>query len=212
MKNLTKKLLLTTGLIVMSATSFAENKAEVSAVSANITIANDYIWRGETQSDDKKAIQGGLDYDIGNGFALGVWGSNVDFGGASSEFDIYGSYSGELDSGVGYEIGYISYTYNEKDNDFEEAYVAVSYEGFGLTQYKGVDDASDNLELSYNLDLSGVDTTLVYGDYKDINKYHSVTFAKSFNELDYAVAWNKSKPDAGGSSSDNTVFSISKSF
>jgi uncharacterized protein (TIGR02001 family) len=58
------------------------------------------VWRGKTQSNNKKTIQGGLDWDAGNGFALGIWGSNVADG---SEFDYYGSYSGEAGD-IGYEV------------------------------------------------------------------------------------------------------------
>jgi hypothetical protein len=33
--------------------SFAAEEEKQSAVSANITIANDYVWRGKTQSNNK---------------------------------------------------------------------------------------------------------------------------------------------------------------
>ncbi len=97
---------------------------------------------------------------------------------------------------VDYEVSYISYQYpNATAANFEEVYVSASYKGFGLTQYKGIDGANDNLE------LSGIDTTLVYGDYKDSNKYHPIILAKSMGEFDYAIAWNKSKPTEGDNES-----------
>jgi uncharacterized protein (TIGR02001 family) len=73
MKNKSKKLLLALYLSsIFSSVSFATEEEKQSAVSANITIANDYVWRGKTQSNNKKTIQGGLDWDAGNGFALGI--------------------------------------------------------------------------------------------------------------------------------------------
>ncbi|MBW5290179.1 MAG: hypothetical protein Rsou_0282 [Candidatus Ruthia sp. Asou_11_S2] len=218
MKNKTKKILLL-AIGLTSTMSFASLAEEVqSPISGNITIANDYIWRGLAQHVDSASnhekevtISGGLDYDFNNGFALEVWGSNVSFKDASIEMDLYGSYAMSYKQ-VDYEVGYISYQYpNATAANFEEVYVGASYKGFGLTQYKGIDSASDNLELSYNLELSGIDTTLVYGDYKDSNKYHSITLAKSMGELDYTIAWNKSKPTEGDSES-HIVFSIGKSF
>ncbi len=154
-----------------------------------------------------------MDYDFDNGFKLRVWGSNVSFKNtngkdASIEMDLYAmSYNG-----ADYEVGYISYQYlNATTANFEEVYVSASHKGFGLTQYKGIDGANDNLEISYNLELSEIDTTLVYGDYKDSNKYYSITLAKSIGELDYAIAWNKLEP-TNGNSEDYVVFSIGKSF
>ena len=64
-----KKLLLLITLI--SLPSYA-------AVSANVSFASDYIWRGMTQSDGP-AIQGGFDYEADGGFYAGIWGSNVNF-------------------------------------------------------------------------------------------------------------------------------------
>ena len=80
-------------------------QAEDSAVSANIAAASNYLFRGITQTDDGAAVSGGLDYDFGNGFSLGTWLSNIDFGGKeSAEVDIYGGYGStykEVDWGVG---------------------------------------------------------------------------------------------------------------
>ena len=48
------------------------------AVSANVSFASDYIWRGMTQTDGP-AISGGFDFAAENGFYAGIWGSNVNF-------------------------------------------------------------------------------------------------------------------------------------
>jgi uncharacterized protein (TIGR02001 family) len=57
------------------------------SVSANVSFASDYIWRGMTQTDGP-AMSGGFDYAAENGFYAGIWGSNVNFNdGAGSELD-----------------------------------------------------------------------------------------------------------------------------
>ena len=43
------------------------------SVSANVSIASDYIWRGMTQSDGI-AVSGGFDYAADSGFYAGIWG------------------------------------------------------------------------------------------------------------------------------------------
>ena len=59
------------------------------SVSANVTFATDYIWRGMTQTGGDPAVSGGFDYAADSGFYAGIWGSNVNFNidGAGSELD-----------------------------------------------------------------------------------------------------------------------------
>lgn len=228
MKN-TKKLLLTVGLALsISSVSFAEEAEETSPISANITIANDYVWRGKTQTADKKTIQGGFDYDAGNGFALGIWGSNIADG---SEFDYYGSYSNELENGFGYEVGYIAYRYSKDVADepanFDEAYVGASYADFGLTYYKGKKiklEVGNYIEASYGTTINEVDVSLTAGQYSEAvsndssdYKVYGIGFGKSYKGLDYALSFTKVSDSDGSAAYNtldekNTVFSISKSF
>ncbi len=57
-----KRLFLLVGMLAMP--SFA-------AVSANVSFASDYVWRGMTQSDGP-AIQGGFDFEAESGFYAGL--------------------------------------------------------------------------------------------------------------------------------------------
>ena len=68
---------LLTGLT--SVVAFAEEAAapEVSPVTANVTVASSYIYRGITQSNNKPAIQGGFDYAHESGFYVGNWNSSI---------------------------------------------------------------------------------------------------------------------------------------
>ena len=92
-----KKLILL--LTMVSLPSFA-------SVSANVSFASDYIWRGMTQSDGP-AVQGGFDYASDGGFYAGLWGSNVNFNdGAGSELDYYAGYGFACGS---YECGLTMY-------------------------------------------------------------------------------------------------------
>ena len=62
-----------------SSAVFAEEAAapEVSPVTANVTVASSYIYRGLTQTNNKPAIQGGFDYAHESGFYVGNWNSSI---------------------------------------------------------------------------------------------------------------------------------------
>jgi len=50
---------------------------EVSPITANVTVASSYVYRGLTQTNNKPAIQGGFDYAHESGFYIGNWNSNI---------------------------------------------------------------------------------------------------------------------------------------
>ena len=56
------------------------------SMTANVTLASEYVFRGFSQTAEHAAIQGGFDLSI-SWFYIGVWASNLDFGGADTNFD-----------------------------------------------------------------------------------------------------------------------------
>lgn len=46
-------------------------------VTANVGAVSNYVWRGETQTNDGPAVQGGIDFSSKGGFVVGTWVSNV---------------------------------------------------------------------------------------------------------------------------------------
>jgi len=44
---------------------------------SSISLVSDYIWRGQTQTWGKPAVQAGIEVDHASGFYAGLWGSNV---------------------------------------------------------------------------------------------------------------------------------------
>jgi len=135
MKSLQKKAIsavavgLLTGLACASA--FAEDAPaadapEVSPITANVTVASNYIYRGLTQTNNKPAIQGGFDYAHESGFYVGNWNSNIswisdEYGVASKsatvsapiEMDFYAGYKKELiGEGFASDLGVLQYYYS----------------------------------------------------------------------------------------------------
>ena len=197
-----KKLLLL--LTMVSLPTFA-------SVSANVSFASDYIWRGMTQSDGP-AVQGGFDYASDGGFYAGLWGSNVNFNydpGAGSELDLYFGHGFEV-GGVGVDIGYIEYRYpeNDADLDFEEIYVGLSMGDLGLTYASGVDGAPDYTEVSYGIGPVGVS----FGQYDDYGDNYGISYGFSCGSYDCALTYSDFSDDGYGADEDAFVFSVSASL
>ncbi len=194
-------------------------------VSANVAATNNYVWRGMTQSNNSAAVQGGLDLGMG-GFYIGTWLSNVDFANttpagtfaADTEIDGYAGYAGEL-AGVGYDLGFIRYGYLASPaSNFNETYLGLSKDfgvmSVGATYSKGLDTAPDDVAVEaaipimqdYSLDLAA-------GDYDTYGVRYSVGLSKSFDKVDFSIAYHNFNPDAAGVNDEkNVVVSAGTSF
>lgn len=105
--------------------------------SGNVGIVSNYVFRGISQTDEKAALQGGIDWAHDSGFYAGVWGSNVDFNetpptdGASAEIDLYAGW-GQSIGAFSYSIGGAYYAYpgadSNLDYDFVEGLLTSGYE------------------------------------------------------------------------------------
>lgn len=127
-------------LVVALASSFAlPALADTSPFSTNVSLTNNYLYRGLTQSGANPAIQGGFDYAGASGLYIGTWGSSISWLGDSGtprsglELDTYGGYRG-TGGPVSYDVGYIRYNYPGSFNtsavakaDTNEVYGAVTY-------------------------------------------------------------------------------------
>jgi uncharacterized protein (TIGR02001 family) len=89
---------------------------------ANLTLTNDYRYRGISQSNFRPAIQGGFDYAHSSGFYIGNWNSSISWisdsasmaGNSASapiEMDFYGGYKYEWSKGFTADVGVLQYYY-----------------------------------------------------------------------------------------------------
>lgn len=145
-------------------------------VSGNVRLATDCVFRGFTNTDGGPRIQADLTWAFANGFYLGVWSSNTDFGGQGStmEIDPFVGYAGQIgDSPFSYDVGYWAYFYpnaeldldgdgqtENADIDYGEVYVYLTFThgGFSLSpniwyadDYSGDDFLPDTPAVSYEL-------------------------------------------------------------
>ena len=158
------------------------------SLSANVGLVSNYLWRGVTQTDDKPAVQGGIDYGHDSGFYLGTWLSNVDWGTSTPnyELDFYGGYGGEVGE-FGYDLNTVYYAYPDADDDADFWEIGASGSWKMLTvgvQYTVWGEASDaafsdgdnywygSLEFPLPMEFTLGATLGYYNfDYKDADDY-----------------------------------------
>ena len=136
---------------------------EVSPITANITVVNDYRYRGLTQSNFKPAIQGGFDYAHESGLYVGNWNSSINWVAnttnngvkAPIEMDFYGGFKKELiGEGFASDFGVLQYYYNQTGTNYNNAllnpnttelYVAQNFTFGPVTGFVKVNYALTNI-------------------------------------------------------------------
>lgn len=151
-------------------------------VTANVTLASQYVSRGFRQTWGKPALQGGFDYAHPSGFFAGTWLSNVSnryIENGTIEWDLYGGYTGAAAdfgySGIVYYYKYPGAVYAATDTkyDYGELSLGATYkflyakynytytkDFFGITDARG----TGYWDLGANYDMgSGYTLNLHYG-------------------------------------------------
>lgn len=212
--------LLVFALSTLSVAASAQT-APASSLSFNVGVTSDYRYRAISQASFKPAIQAGVDFAHASGVYVGAWASNVswikDYVGATdgtTEIDLYGGYKGEITSGVGFDVGAITYQYpgNTADRvlanaNTTELYAAVTVGAFTAKYSQSTSNFMANtnsegsryLELAATFDLGGGYSLTPHigrqtipnqagnaGDYTD----YALTLAKDFgNALTGSLAF-----------------------
>lgn len=181
--------------LVAGSAAFAQTQAAAPdyTLSYNVGAVSDYRFRGIEQSAGQPSLQAGIDFAHKSGFYAGAWAaSNIkwvkDVNGASKgdyEVDLYGGFKGEITSGLGFDVGVITYQYPGNDSgsggpgmgayskaDTTEVYAGLSYSVVSLKYYQSMGDFLGNLntngsrywDLSATFDLgNGFALTPHYG-------------------------------------------------
>lgn len=145
-------------------------------LTANVTLASQYRYRGLMQTNNKPAIQGGFDFTHASGLYLGNWNSSVSWlndgnsdVSAPVEMDFYGGYKGNLAADVPFDLGVLQYYYpgdypsGYTSPDTTELYAGVGYGpvmfkysvamtnlfGFADSKYSQYFDLSGNFDTGF---------------------------------------------------------------
>jgi uncharacterized protein (TIGR02001 family) len=154
--------------------AFAADEPEASPVTANVTVVNDYRYRGISQSNFKPAIQGGFDYAHESGFYIGNWNSSISWIG--DQYTNSGGFVGKGGTGVSVSA--------PVEMDF--------YAGF-KKEFIGEGFASDIGVLQYYYPTSGIPNTSGYSanpNTTEIYAAQNFTFGPvtGFAKVSYAVS------------------------
>lgn len=90
------------------------------AITGNVAVVTDYVFRGLTQAWGGPAIQGGGDLTMKNGFAAGFWASSIStntYPGAAMELDLYANYGTQINDDWSWRVGLYSYLYPKGNLD-----------------------------------------------------------------------------------------------
>lgn len=197
--------------------------ASAGSFSVTPTITTDYDFRGLTQTDEDPAFQLGATYAFDNGFYVGAWGSNVDFGPGDPnvEIDYFAGYAGgDAAESFGYDIGMNYYTYSGAGSlNTLEIYAGIS-KGFFSGKLWYSDDVSSTKNSGFYLEGNVAyplpqDFSLIghvgysFGDAWKPNEYvdWSAGVAKSFGKLSLNVKYVNSNDASFGR--DTVIASIS---
>jgi uncharacterized protein (TIGR02001 family) len=176
-------------------------------VTGTVTAVSDYDFRGISLSAKDPALQGSIDWAAENGFYLGAWASNIDYGDdvdGNIELDLYGGFAGETAAGLGYDLGLVWYLYPDSSSsstrseisDYPELYVGFTYQWFELKQWftndlSGSDEngfyteGNATFELPANFGLA-LHLGYNYGDaFEDIEVAPGVT--RDTDYMDYSI-------------------------
>ncbi|EHK67923.1 TorF family putative porin [Achromobacter arsenitoxydans] len=147
-------------------------------LTANVTLASQYRYRGLMQTNNKPAIQGGFDLAHSSGLYVGNWNSSISWlndsnGDVSApvEMDLYGGYKGNIAEGVPVDLGVLQYYYpgdypsGYTSPDTTELYAGIGYGpvmfkySIAMTNLFGFADS----KYSQYFDLSGNFDTGIWG-------------------------------------------------
>lgn len=195
--------------------------------SANVGVTSNYVFRGFTQTRDRLAIQGGIDYTQTSGFYAGAWASQVDLprGGRNNkdvtglEVDGYAGINTELQGGMVLDLGVIQYSYTDADKgDARELYFGLGAGPVTGTYYWGDDTNLSSsryqyLDLKYKMDL-GDDVGLVlhlgHLEPKGAEKVNDISVSLKKRILDADVSVTASTEDS--SKKEKLFLTITKTF
>jgi uncharacterized protein (TIGR02001 family) len=196
-------------------------------ISANATLATDYVFRGVSQTDNKATVQGGMDwgYDFEPvRWYVGAWGSNIDSDFFADdpvmELDIYTGLSGEFKD-FSYDVGWLRYFYPTASiNNTTEWHAGGGWKWFGATVYYSkdwfaTDESAGRLEGTFDYELPyeiGFSASVAnnYGDGNDdIWSDSYVDWSIGVSKTWLGADWGLTYTDTDINSSDCKAVSVS---
>lgn len=163
----------------------------LAGTTANVSVANMYLWRGLDVSGSSAQVSGTLQYNHDSGFYAGGWASSV-WEGSGYELDLYAGYGGSAGD-FKYDISYWAYLYPEagdtvdtslSDTDASDLVLSIAYDMFSAAAYINTDsDLPDAVYYTLGLSMGKFGATYGFwtGDDDALDYSHIVL---SYNPID----------------------------
>lgn len=201
------------------------------SLSSTVTLASDYVFDGVSQTDEDPALQASLDFEAENGFYVGIWGSNVDFGPddpADVEIDLYAGFAGEFGDGWGFDVGVVTYLYTgapSEGYDYTEVYGGLTFpigteamvwladddDVFGGSTWRFKLKHSFELSETLSLDLEGTRTNYSDSESEDFTHFQ-IGFTKTLGRFDAYLGYSDTTIDDEPLADGRVIFTISTTF
>lgn len=197
---------------------FVSQSVQAEGVSADLTIASMYLWRGQNVSGTNPAISSNVQYDHSSGAYVGSWLSSEGASG-SYEVDFFGGYNGSAGD-ISYGAGIFGYYYPEvagspKSSDIYEVIVSAGYKDYSVTakinaepddfddyKYFSLDGPAGPLALHLGTTITGTDA----------NNYSDVAVSYNFTDsLSWTVSYAFGDGIVEDSAADDPLFVVSYS-
>jgi uncharacterized protein (TIGR02001 family) len=167
----------------------------------------------------RPALQGGVDFDFGNGFYVGNWNSTGKFGGGDGlEIDLYGGYSGEITKDLSYDLNLATYIYPGAvdGTNGSEAAMKLTYQFASIKYVRGLGDYDGNNKVVLGAQMALTDSLSVSADYHitNNNRPNGTVVAVSYDMGNALTASATISGTDNDSTSGKTrlVFGLSKGF
>jgi uncharacterized protein (TIGR02001 family) len=202
--------------------------------SGNITLANDYLFNGISQTQGKMATQAGITWSADNGFYLSSWASNIDYDQqANVELDGYVGFYHAVSKSVSVDIGISQYSYHgsstSSDLNFPESYLKwqlgssqlnfwYTWDYFGTGARNFIMMATHHFEISKNFSIAisidksrSLDKDKWLFQPQDKDYLHGqISGHYSFQQFDFSIALHGTDLDNIGDT--RLLLSVSRSF
>lgn len=217
-----KKLILASAISATFVGGFAQAEQAATpehVVSYNLGVTSDYVFRGISQSRNKAAFSGGVDYShTPTGLYAGTWVSTIswindsyttaqlsDRGNTPYEQDFYAGIKGDIGAGFSYDAGAIYYYYrNHKlgkapDANTTEVYGKIAYGPVYFKVNYAISDAFyfSNKAGSYYADIGGDFPVMegltlnAHAGYFSFKNGNGITAASDANYSDWKIGLTK---------------------
>lgn len=141
-------------------------------MSANLGIANMYLWRGQNLTPDGPQVSGGIEFSGDTGLYGGLWTSNETGG---HETDLYVGFGTEVGD-VSVDLSYWHYLYPEDgtapadglgDTAYSDIVLGLGFADVGLTFYIGSETQGAPDYMYTTLDYSMGDYSFLFGTWSN---------------------------------------------